>query len=222
MKRFYLSTHSLFSAISPQVHSPYPSEFYTHTNFGAFDPLHLLPNQFLFNGPISSNSVSPFFVPLDFNSQYQTPSSSAQHGPLYPNQAGPSDAIPFHALSPLHSPSTTSDSQLFVTAPNAVNELAHRHELARKCFPNQDMESVDLKNRLLVVLNSTWFNENTLEPENELRTFIRAVEPNRFQCTAWNCTKQLPKSSRLIDHFRTHINHRPYKCDGCAKANWYV
>lgn len=84
--------------------------------------------------------------------------------------------------------------------------------------------SLNLQSLLRNVLESYWWYHNQLEPNDELDAFIDAEGQHRFRCSAIGCERLFSRRERAINHFRTHINHRPFACrDGaCGDSSWYV
>lgn len=77
-----------------------------------------------------------------------------------------------------------------------------------------------LQGHLRDVLNSDWYHNNHLEPNDELLTFIRVINRNRFQCRVIGCERLFSRRERAVNHFRSEINHRPFVCtDGACGDN---
>lgn len=80
-----------------------------------------------------------------------------------------------------------------------------------------------LRQPLTEVMLSNWWRENVLEPEDELSKFILPESRTRFRCRANDCDRIFSRKDRAINHFRSHIDHRPYSCNGQCEVNgWYV
>ncbi|KAG8839884.1 hypothetical protein FRC18_000007 [Serendipita sp. 400] len=62
------------------------------------------------------------------------------------------------------------------------------------------------------VITSRWWLENTLEPNGILMQFVRRLNNRLFECTS--CGKKLKRIDRAVDHFRVHLEHRPFRCNG--------
>lgn len=80
-----------------------------------------------------------------------------------------------------------------------------------------------LQDELRDVLGSTWWRENQLEPNEELDQFTRRESRHRFHCRANGCHRMFSRRDRAIDHFREHIDHRPFGCNKlCGDSSWYA
>ncbi|CAG7848838.1 SubName: Full=Uncharacterized protein {ECO:0000313/EMBL:CCA68108.1} [Serendipita indica DSM 11827] len=84
-------------------------------------------------------------------------------------------------------------------------------DVAQLVFPHPEQQ--ELKTRLLRdVLDSIWWQQNQPEPKGIYSQFIRRINNKLFECLS--CGKKLKRQDRTIDHFRTHVSHRPFRCDG--------
>lgn len=81
----------------------------------------------------------------------------------------------------------------------------------------------ELRERVYEIVCSNWWLWNEKEPHGILHPFIERLGAKSFRCKS--CHKKLTRVDRAIDHFRTHLHHRPYTCQGqpgCGDVLWYV
>lgn len=65
------------------------------------------------------------------------------------------------------------------------------------------------------ILGSSWWRDNKQEPDDEFGQFVLRLResPTRFRCQANGCNRVFSRRDRAIDHFRDHVDHRPYACE---------
>lgn len=135
------------------------------------------------------------------------------HLPISPSTISSSSTSP-SGIQPqllISSPSTP-------TLPERVNrEKGFNHEaFVQSTFPGNKA----LQNLLHDILLTQWWDSNLREPRGELAQFVKRISTKCFECLS--CGKRLNRSDRAVDHFRTHIDHRPFNCIGqCGSADWF-
>lgn len=158
-----------------------------------------------------------------------------------PHACRPSDLSParrpFYPSSlstPVLSPASSS-SPISITSPVPRNFSPEYFNLERTITPEAETIRAEIKrnpepfimsvfngsnqshlrDQLRGALQSQWWQESRKEPRACLNVFIRRIGNRIFECHS--CGKRLSRADRAVDHFRTHIHHRPYHCTG-AKA----
>jgi hypothetical protein len=89
-------------------------------------------------------------------------------------------------------------------------------------YPEGSEQSNHLRSLLVFYLDSPRYAQRLPEPQGVLDFSIYRYESNRFICSVHGCGASSDRWSRMRDHFRVHIDHRPYPCSGCRISNWYA
>lgn len=134
-------------------------------------------------------------------------------------------------ISPSDSDSETTFSPIKITGDELVlvKEIAIDSSEQRELNPQEKAKILDklypsddqYRQALRGVLQSLWYQKGTLEPQGELSDFIARRGQRNFACTS--CHREYKRADRAIAHFRTHIEHRPFKCAkalGCGDKSW--
>lgn len=158
----------------------------------------------------------------------QTTSPSPLLELFLPAPIGPVIPSPFAPL--LHPQPTattsTSASQRHAPPPHVRGDMdlvLYRQQLLQRCYSDTNPRVIHLRSRLQDVLDSNWWTWQLMEPPSELNKFLKETSSGGYQCTV--CLKECQRLPRGIEHFRSHINHRPFACSdsgGCGETNWYV
>jgi hypothetical protein len=131
-------------------------------------------------------------------------------------------AVAFQATVPTYlgvaeSQSTPPSHQLSHQLPSYRSSLDNRNRILARVAP------APLQGPLGEILQSRWWLENQLEPDDELFSFILPESRTRFRCRANGCDSIFSRRDRAVNHFRSHIDHRPYSCNGkCEGVGWYA
>lgn len=89
--------------------------------------------------------------------------------------------------------------------------LLHGLELTlNRCYPKDYNER--LRARLNAVLQSQWYQQQQHEPAGALNEFVYSLTETQFMCTVKGCPHVADRLDRAVNHFRVHIEHRPYDC----------
>lgn len=136
-----------------------------------------------------------------------------------------------HASGPVLAGETAHDINL-ISSPSAAERAEKLERLEKEKDPSGVVERTlikqepelnasqlfpssshgELRDRVFDIYRSDWWLTNEREPHGVLHFFIERLGAKLFKCKA--CGKKLSRVDRAVDHFRTHIYHRPYKCQG--------
>lgn len=75
--------------------------------------------------------------------------------------------------------------------------------------------------KLAAFLKSPEYQDKMLEDPQALMPFVAKLPNGMHECSV--CKYQQRRTDRIVSHFRRHINHRPFACDGsCSNPRWFV
>ncbi|PVF92627.1 hypothetical protein CPB86DRAFT_175550 [Serendipita vermifera] len=114
-----------------------------------------------------------------------------------------------------------------IDPPTGQNSVSQHRNLRNgqspaRGFPNSNESFIrqlppPLQQPMRDILSSTWWINNTMEPNHELRQFIRVESRTRFHCLL--CKKIFVREDRAIAHVRSDIDHRPFTCNRLCGDN---
>jgi hypothetical protein len=174
------------------------------------------------NQASSSNGASlyDFVLPQDVNISFSPTLRTPVHS--YINQSPP-PALP--PMTPLASIPTDEILGFHTTPPASSVPPQFAHLLTNFSKPEQ----VDLRNFLVECLSSDWLRLKQLEPtflpkqSILLRFLSRPTPASNFRCLFDGCSKGFDRRDRAVGHIRTHLEHKPFLCDGqCEIVGWCV
>jgi hypothetical protein len=175
------------------------------------------------NPPYLSNctSLHDFSLLPDLNITI----SSILRTPAYNYVNPPSSAPP--PMTPLASISTDETPDVHPTPP--ASSPAVPPQLAHLLDNFSKPEQEDLRSLLVDCLSSDWLRcqepEPTFRPKQSvlLRFLSHPTPRSNFRCLFDGCMKKFDRRDRAVGHIRTHLEHKPFLCDGqCKIVGWYV
>lgn len=114
-------------------------------------------------------------------------------------------------ISPLQTIAPTQNTIPIVFSHNIVS-------LVDTLYPSGVSAYLSHRSALVQLLESSWIQHGTLEPSDATKQFI-TITGRKYRCSVPSCGKHFTRLDRAINHFRTHIHHRPYTCEGCEVPN---
>lgn len=188
----------------------------------------VIPAQQLFTNNQASSSIGASlheFVLQDLNINFSPTLRTPVDNYVNHMHQPPPQALP--PITPLAS-IPTNEIPDFPTAPSASSPAVPPqliHLLAKFSKPEQ----VDLHRFLVECLSSEWLRLKQLEPtflpkQSVLLRFLSRPSPaSSFRCLFDGCAKKFDRRDRAIGHIRTHLEHKPFLCDGrCKIVGWCV
>jgi hypothetical protein len=188
------------------------------------DALYMPPVPFL-----GMDVTDDFFMPFDQDEEFQSPAveSTPYKTMPSPSLSNPGKSSMDESLNTLDRTATRFHGQRFQSDPTII-ERSFKKDPTRRTLLSR-------------IVDTRWFKEQTMEPvfqseaddvshglELPLQPFkdsiYKAFVAKEGQCIFGDvekneCKKVETRIQRALGHVRSHLGHRPFVCDGCARCN---
>jgi hypothetical protein len=169
------------------------------------------PNQERFSESPRATLKSKYPAPMEIDPEESGLGESEKdesYGSSSPMRPADSQT-PSFAVAPPQSRSSDSIAEDFLNAPRILDRL----------YPPGRDDARRIK--LAAFLKSPEYVNSLPEDPQMLMPFVAKLPNGMHECTI--CRYQQKRTDRILSHFRRHVNHRPYPCDGsCGHQKWCV